>query len=115
MAWMCSLYLILSVIVCSMCFTVVDNLGISFGTCRFCYTIFKCLCKGLQYVLYCVLCAEGYFYLCVMKEFDDSSYFFVIVCKGGPFCFVALRISVFILLLSERGFPNYVCVTLAVA
>jgi hypothetical protein len=49
-----------------------------------------------------------------MKEFGDYSYLFAIVCKGDPFCFVALRISVYILLLWESVFLNQVCVIFVV-
>jgi hypothetical protein len=45
-----------------------------------------------------VLYAEGYF-ICVLKEFSNSSYYFAAVCIGNPFCFLALRIGVYVLLL----------------
>jgi hypothetical protein len=54
--------------------------------------ILFCLCMGFIYSILChVLYAEGYFYLCVLKEFSNSSYLFATLCKGGIFCFSLLR------------------------
>jgi hypothetical protein len=69
-----------------------DNLGISFGKCHFCYTYL--FAHGpLVYSVLCFVCERPPLFAC-LKKFSNSSYLFAAVCEGNPFCFLVLRVSV---------------------
>jgi hypothetical protein len=73
------------------------SLGISLDRC--CYCCIYLFVYDVLICFYCVLCAKGYFYSRFFKKFGYSSYIFAAICKGGPFCHVMLRDSVYVLLL----------------
>jgi hypothetical protein len=81
----------------------VDNLGFSFNKCHFCYTYLFAWDFNLFYVEFCV---EGYFYSYGLKEFSSSPSLFATVCKGDPFCFVVLRVILYVLFLWGKGFSH---------
>jgi hypothetical protein len=58
--------------------------------------LYLCLCVGLWYILYCILCA--------LKKFGNFSYFFTAVCGGDPFCFLVLGVSVCFAFVMEGAF-----------
>jgi hypothetical protein len=47
----------------------------------------------------CVLCVKGYSYSRVFKKLGYAPFFFAAIYKGGPVCYVMLRVSVCVLFL----------------
>jgi hypothetical protein len=93
-------------VLCAQCISG-DNLGISFGKCHFCYTRTYLFVHGaLISSVLCSVCAEGYFYLHVLKKFSNSSHFFTAVCERNPFCFLVMKVSVLVLFLWGRWFSD---------
>jgi hypothetical protein len=73
------------------------NLGISFDDGA--TLVLTCFCVVFKYILYCGLWEKVYFYSRVFKKLSNSSYFFAAIFKSGPFCFVVLEVSVYVLFL----------------
>jgi hypothetical protein len=80
----------------------VDNLGISFGKCYFCYTYLSVHEASIYFVMRSVygrlpllLCSE---------KVNNPSYFFANVCEGNPFCFLVLRVSMCFVYVGEVVF-----------
>jgi hypothetical protein len=87
------LYLIISVLL-FVRYILVYSSGPPFGKCHFCY-IYLFVHGVLIYFVLCLL-VEGYFYSCVLKVFNKTSYIFAALCKGDPLLCVQLRGSIYI-------------------